>query len=122
MQPPKNTDFYSSPGLARSFAIRRRGRGFYGGALGLAFEEDANGYLHTGGREGVGRLAGDLRVAAELARGLRSEYGEQAHRLHEYTRVSASPTWQGHLCNRCGRIVVQSVIAWHRGQAPRPAS
>jgi len=32
-------------------------RGFYGGALGLAFKEDANGDLHTGGLKRVKHFA-----------------------------------------------------------------
>jgi hypothetical protein len=57
MNPPKNIDVLFVAGfgpIAREPAVSRR---FNCGALGLAFKEDANGYLHTGGLVGLKHFA-----------------------------------------------------------------
>jgi hypothetical protein len=55
--PPKNIDVLFVAGFGPIVRDPAASRGFYGGALGLAFKEDSNGYLHTGGLEGVKHFA-----------------------------------------------------------------
>ena len=56
MQPPKDIDVLFVAGfgpIVRESAASRR---FYYDTLGLAFKEDANGYMYTAGLEGVKHL------------------------------------------------------------------
>jgi catechol 2,3-dioxygenase-like lactoylglutathione lyase family enzyme len=54
---PKNIDVLFVAGFGPIVRDPAASRGFYCEALGLAFEEDSSGYLHTGGLDGVKHFA-----------------------------------------------------------------
>jgi catechol 2,3-dioxygenase-like lactoylglutathione lyase family enzyme len=54
---PKNIDVLFVAGFGPIVRDPVASRKFYSGTLGLSFEEEANGYLHTGGLDGVKHFA-----------------------------------------------------------------
>jgi catechol 2,3-dioxygenase-like lactoylglutathione lyase family enzyme len=57
MKTPKNIDVLFVAGFGPIVRDTVASRKFYSGALGLSFEEEANGYLHTGALDGVKHFA-----------------------------------------------------------------
>src|SRR5260370_33774701 len=57
MKTPKNIDVLFVAGFGPIVRDPAASRKFYSEALGLAFEEDANGYMYTGGLDGVKHFA-----------------------------------------------------------------
>src|SRR5689334_20563419 len=57
MKAPKNIDVLFVAGFGPIVRDAVACRKFYSGALGLPFEEETNGYLHTGGLDGVKHFA-----------------------------------------------------------------
>ena len=57
MKTPKNIDVLFVAGFGPIVRDPAASRKFYSEKLGLPFKEDANGYLHTGGLEGVKHFA-----------------------------------------------------------------
>jgi catechol 2,3-dioxygenase-like lactoylglutathione lyase family enzyme len=57
MKTPKNIDVLFVAGFGPIVRDPAASRNFYSGALGLSFEEEANGYLHTGALDGVKHFA-----------------------------------------------------------------
>ena len=57
MKTPKNIDVLFVAGFGPIVGDPAASRKFYCEALGLAFKEDANGYLYTGGLDGVKHFA-----------------------------------------------------------------
>jgi catechol 2,3-dioxygenase-like lactoylglutathione lyase family enzyme len=57
MKTPKNIDILFVAGFGPIVCDPAASRKFYAGALGLAFKEDAGGYMHTGGLDGVKHFA-----------------------------------------------------------------
>ncbi len=56
MKTPKNIDVLFVAGFGPIVRDPPESRKFYSGALGLPFKEDTDGYLHTGGLDGVKHL------------------------------------------------------------------
>lgn len=57
MKTPKNIDVLFVAGFGPIVRDQAASRKFYSDALGLSFEEEANGYLHTGALDGVKHFA-----------------------------------------------------------------
>jgi catechol 2,3-dioxygenase-like lactoylglutathione lyase family enzyme len=57
MKTPKNVEVLFVAGFGPIVRDPSASRKFYAGALGLPFKEDATGYLHTGGLDGVKHFA-----------------------------------------------------------------
>jgi catechol 2,3-dioxygenase-like lactoylglutathione lyase family enzyme len=57
MKTPKNVEVLFVAGFGPIVRDPSASRKFYSGALGLPFKEDATGYLHTGGLDGVKHFA-----------------------------------------------------------------
>jgi len=57
MGTPKNIDVLFVAGFGPIVRDRVASRKFYSDTLGLPFKEDDNGYLHTGGLDGVKHFA-----------------------------------------------------------------
>jgi len=57
MKMPKNIDVLFVAGFGPIVRNPAASRKFYADALGLPFQEDTNGYLHTGGLDGVKHFA-----------------------------------------------------------------
>jgi catechol 2,3-dioxygenase-like lactoylglutathione lyase family enzyme len=57
MTPPKNIDVLFVAGFGPIVRDQAASRKLYSHTLGLPFKEDANGYLHTGGLDGVKHFA-----------------------------------------------------------------
>ena len=57
MKPPKNIDVLFVAGFGPIVRDPAASRKFYSEALGLPFKEDANGYMYTGGLDGVKHFA-----------------------------------------------------------------
>ena len=57
METPKNIDVLFVAGFGPIVRDPVPSRKFYSETLGLPFKEDANGYLHTGGLDGVKHFA-----------------------------------------------------------------
>src|SRR4051812_7909003 len=57
MKPPKNIDVLFVAGFGPIVRDAAASRKFYSAALGLSFKQEANGYLHTDGLEGVKHFA-----------------------------------------------------------------
>ena len=57
MKAPKNIDVLFVAGFGPIVRDSVASRKFYGETLGLPFKEEANGYLHTGGLDGVKHFA-----------------------------------------------------------------
>ena len=57
MKAPKNIDVLFVAGFGPIVRDAAASRKFYSEALGLSFEEEANGYLHTGALDGVKHFA-----------------------------------------------------------------
>ena len=57
MKTPKNIDVLFVAGFGPIVRDPTPSRKFYSEALGVSFEEDTNGYMHTGGLDGVKHFA-----------------------------------------------------------------
>lgn len=57
MKTPKNIDVLFVAGFGAIVRDPATSRKFYSDALGLPFKEDSNGYLYTGGLDGVKHFA-----------------------------------------------------------------
>src|ERR1051326_4661699 len=71
MKTPKNIDVLFVAGFGPIVRDQAKSREFYSETLGLPFKEDASGYLHTGGLNGVKHFAlWPLTQAAESCFGM----------------------------------------------------
>src|ERR1700677_3001671 len=57
MNTPKNIEVLFVAGFGPIVFDAEESREFYAGTLGLPFKEEANGYMHTGGVDGVKHFA-----------------------------------------------------------------